>query len=66
MGSGIGCDDSSLQMGFAKREEDVLAQRTAGGLEAKMGAGGWLGKALEGNAFWERKIASLREGVKKV
>lgn len=37
-----------IQMGMAQREVDVLAQRTAGGREAKMRAGGWPHKGPEG------------------
>ncbi len=34
-----------LQMGMAQREVDVLRQRTADGMEAKLRAGGWPHKA---------------------
>jgi len=47
-----------LQMGLAQREVDVLAQRTAGGMEAKMRAGGWPHKAPEGYVNKERQISS--------
>jgi len=47
-----------LQMGLAQREVDVLAQRTAGGMEAKMRAGGWPAKAPEGYLNKERQISS--------
>ena len=47
-----------LQMGLAQREVDVLAQRTAGGMEAKMRAGGWPHKAPEGYINKERQISS--------
>ena len=45
-------------MGLAQREVDVLAQRTAGGMEAKMRAGGWPAKAPEGYGNKERQISS--------
>ena len=47
-----------LQMGLAQREVDVLAQRTAGGMEAKMRAGGWPAKAPEGYVNKERQVSS--------
>ncbi|MBT4305002.1 MAG: recombinase family protein [Chloroflexi bacterium] len=47
-----------LQMGLAQREVDVLAQRTAGGMEAKMRAGGWPSKAPEGYVNKERQVSS--------
>jgi len=47
-----------LQMGLAQREVDVLAQRTSGGMEAKMRAGGWPHKAPEGYVNKERQIGS--------
>jgi len=47
-----------LQMGLAQREVDVLAQRTAGGMEAKMREGGWPHKAPEGYVNKERQISS--------
>jgi DNA invertase Pin-like site-specific DNA recombinase len=34
-----------LQMGLAQREVDVLSQRSADGIEAKLRAGGWAFKA---------------------
>jgi hypothetical protein len=45
-------------MALAQREVDVLAQRTAGGMEAKMRAGGWPHKAPEGYVNKERQISS--------
>jgi DNA invertase Pin-like site-specific DNA recombinase len=47
-----------LQMGLAQREVDVLKLRTAGGMEAKMRAGGWPMKAPEGYLNKERLIRS--------
>jgi site-specific DNA recombinase len=47
-----------LQMGLAQREVDVLAQRTSGGMEAKMRAGGWPHKAPDGYLNKERQVAS--------
>jgi site-specific DNA recombinase len=47
-----------IQMGMAQREVDVLAQRTAGGMEAKMRAGGWPNRAPEGYANKERPLGS--------
>lgn len=47
-----------IQMGMAQREVDVLAQRTAGGMEAKMRAGGWPNKAPEGYINKERALGS--------
>lgn len=47
-----------IQMGMAQREVDVLAQRTAGGMEAKMRAGGWPHKAPTGYANKERALGS--------
>lgn len=47
-----------IQMGMAQREVDVLAQRTAGGMEAKMRAGGWPQRAPEGYLNKERQIGS--------
>jgi hypothetical protein len=43
---------------LAQREVDVLAQRTAGGMEAKMRAGGWPHKAPESYVNKERQISS--------
>ena len=47
-----------IQMGMAQREVDVLAQRTAGGMEAKMRQGGWSNKAPEGYINKERQVGS--------
>lgn len=47
-----------IQMGMAQREVDVLAQRTSGGMEAKMRAGGWPHKAPAGYANKERSVGS--------
>jgi len=47
-----------LQMGMAQREVDVLAQRTADGMEAKLRAGGWPNKAPEGYINKERPLGS--------
>jgi len=47
-----------IQMGMAQREVDVLAQRTSDGMEAKLRAGGWPGKAPEGFANKERPLGS--------
>jgi site-specific DNA recombinase len=47
-----------IQMGMAQREVDVLAQRTADGMEAKLRAGGWPGKAPEGYVNKERPLGS--------
>ena len=47
-----------IQMGMAQREVDVLAQRTVGGMEAKMRAGGWPHKAPQGYVNKERQVGS--------
>lgn len=47
-----------LQMGMAQREVDVLRQRTADGMEAKIRAGGWSHKAPEGYCNKERLLSS--------
>lgn len=47
-----------IQMGMAQREVDVLAQRTADGMEAKLRAGGWPHKAPEGYTNKERLVSS--------
>jgi len=47
-----------IQMGMAQREVDVLAQRTADGIEAKLRAGGWPHGAPEGYVNKERQISS--------
>jgi site-specific DNA recombinase len=47
-----------IQMGLAQREVDVLKQRTADGMEAKLRAGGWPYKAPEGYINKERQISS--------
>ena len=47
-----------IQMGMAQREVDVLAQRTSGGMEVKMRAGGWPHKAPEGYVNKERPLGS--------
>jgi len=47
-----------LQMGLAQREVDVLAQRTADGMEAKLLKGGWSHKAPEGYINKERQVSS--------
>ena len=47
-----------IQMGMAQREVDVLAQRTADGMEAKLRAGGWAHKAPEGYVNKERPLGS--------
>jgi len=49
-----------LQMGLAQREVDVLAQRTADGMEAKLRKGGWAHKAPEGYINKERHIGSKK------
>ena len=47
-----------IQMGLAQREVDVLRQRTADGMEAKLRAGGWAQKAPDGYANKERQVSS--------
>jgi len=47
-----------IQMGLAQREVDVLRQRTADGMEAKLRAGGWPHKAPEGYVNKEMHISS--------
>jgi site-specific DNA recombinase len=47
-----------LQMGLAQREVDVLAQRTADGMEAKLRTGGWPHKAPDGYINKERLVSS--------
>jgi len=47
-----------LQMGLAQREVDVLAQRTRGGMEAKLRAGGWPQRAPHGYLNKERQVSS--------
>lgn len=47
-----------IQMGMAQREVDVLRQRTADGMEAKLRAGGWPLKAPEGYINRERLVSS--------
>jgi len=49
-----------LQMGLAQREVDVLAQRTADGMEAKLRKGGWAHKAPEGYINKERHLGSKK------
>jgi len=49
-----------IQMGLAQRELDVLAQRTADGMEAKLRAGGWPQKAPDGYVNKERQEKVLR------
>lgn len=49
-----------LQMGLAQREVDVLAQRTADGMEAKLRKGGWAHKAPEGYLNKERHLGSKK------
>lgn len=47
-----------IQMGLAQREVDVLRQRTADGMEAKLRIGGWPQKAPNGYLNNERLISS--------
>jgi DNA invertase Pin-like site-specific DNA recombinase len=47
-----------IQMGMAQREVDVLARRTADGIEAKLRSGGWPNKAPEGYVNKERQVGS--------
>ena len=47
-----------IQMGLAQREVDVLRQRTADGMAAKMRAGGWPQKAPDGYVNKERQVSS--------
>jgi DNA invertase Pin-like site-specific DNA recombinase len=47
-----------IQMGMAQREVDVLRQRTADGMEAKLRTGGWAQKAPEGYVNKERQVSS--------
>ena len=47
-----------IQMGLAQREVDVLRQRTADGMEAKLRAGGWSQKAPDGYLNKERQVSS--------
>lgn len=47
-----------IQMGLAQREVDVLRQRTADGMEAKLRAGGWAQKAPDGYVNKERLVSS--------
>ena len=47
-----------IQMGLAQREVDVLKQRTCGGMEAKMRAGGWPQKSPDGYVNKERMVSS--------
>ncbi len=47
-----------IQMGMAQREVDVLRQRTADGMEAKLRAGGWAQKAPDGYVNKERLVSS--------
>lgn len=47
-----------IQMGLAQREVDVLAQRTADGMDAKLRAGGWPQKAPDGYVNKERQVSS--------
>lgn len=47
-----------IQMGLAQREVDVLRQRTADGMEAKLRAGGWAQKAPDGYLNKERQVSS--------
>jgi DNA invertase Pin-like site-specific DNA recombinase len=47
-----------IQMGLAQREVDVLKQRTADGMEAKLRAGGWTYKAPLGYTNRERQVSS--------
>jgi len=47
-----------IQMGLAQREVDVLKQRTADGMDAKLRAGGWPHKAPEGYINKERQVGS--------
>jgi DNA invertase Pin-like site-specific DNA recombinase len=47
-----------IQIGLAQREVDVLRQRTADGMEAKLRVGGWPQKAPDGYLNKERLISS--------
>ncbi len=47
-----------IQMGLAQREVDVLKQRTADGMAAKMRAGGWPQRAPDGYVNKERLVSS--------
>jgi site-specific DNA recombinase len=47
-----------IQMGLAQREVDVLRQRTADGMDAKLRAGGWPQKAPDGYVNKERLVSS--------
>jgi len=47
-----------LQMGLAQREVDVLALRTADGMEAKLRSGGWPHKGPDGYINKERLVSS--------
>lgn len=47
-----------IQMGLSQREIDVLAQRTADSMEAKLRAGGWAQKAPDGYVNKERQVSS--------
>jgi DNA invertase Pin-like site-specific DNA recombinase len=47
-----------IQMGMAQREVDVMAQRVADGIEAKLRSGGWANKAPEGYVNKERQVSS--------
>jgi site-specific DNA recombinase len=52
-----------IQMGLAQREVDVLAQRTADGMEAKLRNGGWPQKAPEGYVNKERQVRATSMSV---
>ncbi len=47
-----------IQMGLAQREVDVLRQRTADGMGAKMRSGGWPQRAPDGYVNKERQVGS--------
>jgi hypothetical protein len=47
-----------IQMGLAQREVDVLRQRTADGMGAKMRSGGWPQRAPDGYVNKERQVSS--------
>ena len=47
-----------IQMGLAQREVNVLRQRTADGMEAKLRSGGWPQKAPDGYLNKERQVSS--------
>lgn len=47
-----------IQMGMAQREVDVLKQRTADGMEAKLRDGGWPQRAPDGYVNKEKQVSS--------